>query len=79
MYKDRKFVLLSLFWYNKSIEKFTLGALILSIISLHDIIKVRNVKISSMDSTKANPIASRVGFFLRPLRLRTCGLATTCA
>lgn len=38
------------------------------------IIKVRNVKISSMDSTKANPIASRVGFFLHSLRLRACGL-----
>ena len=38
------------------------------------IIKVRNVKISSMNSTKTTSTANRGGLFLRPLRLRACGL-----
>ena len=44
----------------------------------HAIIKVRNVKISSMDSTKTTSTANRGGLFLHSLRLRACGLGTTC-
>lgn len=58
-------------------QKFSHGAAVYEVISgwifcLRGTIQMRNVKISSMNSTKATSTANRGGLF-RSLRLRTCG------